>query len=296
MSKQEQIRIIKYNRRKLPQLRKYPVINKKLTKPLRETLRNILDYAATKTPKYDDRIGDYYIMTTDELTYKARKKKTKASRETTNHHFNMLCLLTLLVKIPQKKTDRDEMVEPNRKFTEGRNDRTPINVFTIPRWTREYLNIAEDEAMRIEAARISTGNIGNITLRAAGLLDKSDEIYPNNYRKALQNASPDFAIIAELIEMCVADKGYCTRSDLINNLCGTLTPYRIDKLRGQFKAALETFYNYGRPTKEMKRRFNLSGDEHIYTARSAEEKENESYERVEDTEGTVNHWQISGQG
>ena len=294
---EEQGGVIKYNLRKLRDIKKYPSINKLLTKPLKTTLKDILEFASEHPPmiEYEIRIPVYMISNVT-LTHRARKKTSIDAERTSNRHLNMLCAMRLFVKIPQNIQRYESLIQSNKSFINSEKRRHPINTFTIPRWTREYLEEAEKDAARLLAASISASSISDIALRAAGLLDISDRVYPSNNKEAINRQRPDFEKLSNLIERFINDNGYCTRQNIIDNLTG-MSHDLINRLLNNFKCELKSMYNYHRPTQKERKRFNLSDGKYIYTKREAQkEKEIESHERVEDTEGSVNHWQISGQG
>ena len=270
--------VSQYNYGKLHRLTnesKRPALTKYLTDyngSLLNTLRSIIGFTTRHPPMIDcDHPGrkPVYVLTNDKLT--AIRRKQTAS--TTNRHFNFLCIIGLLIKIPQAEFDDYVQANNNHTFKRWKEGRSavPINVFTVPKWTPDYLAEVETKAAQLQAAGITTGTIRRTHLTAAGLTATADEIYYLNSHDAEERRAQEYEVIHDLIQDLVSDCGYCTKQQIIDNLSGMISAAEIATVITDYKVDLLQEFNYKTPTKEQRELYGI-GSKWIYTKREAQKE------------------------
>ena len=269
-AREKQIAINKYNNDKLYNLgRGRPAISKALTKPLRQTLRQILLFAMEHEPQillYGFGLAVYTIPTP--LLSRIRGKKSEG---VSNRHLNYLCAMGLLVKVPQStETDIVSMqllTDANREFMkqkvpEDANMLHPMNTIRIPKWTPTRLDAIEERTRLLLDNGITAGNISCERLCTSGLYDIACNIYCDNRRNYKRNRY-NFNIIRQFISDSIDDKGYCTKAEIYNGL--KLREKQIDQALSMYKLVWQHEFNYGPPKKKHKQQYGITGNKWIYT-------------------------------
>lgn len=247
--------IIEFNIQKIYHLpSKYWYLNKALTKTRKELLQ-ILNYIKDIPPLIGERNEYVWFLPTKFITERARKG---GANSTNNKHFNYLCCLGVLVKVPQYDGHRIGINEEFRLETGRSRD---MNVFTVHRYTDTELEKIEARAKILCDHKVTSGNLSKDKLLAAGLPDLAKIIVKE--KETYTAKKEDFQSLLKALESIINDKGYATMQDLAKSLHKSQD--QIRELNKLFKLQLEEQYYYKAATKQQREQLNITTKKWIFT-------------------------------
>lgn len=253
----EQVKAITYSN--YPHLDAYFRDKRHRRSSLYVTYREINDFLRNKVdnPLY---INGRYVFFLDSgtLTKKVRKKD-KRSRSTSNRHIN---LLSAIGYFPKCKEAPDILAEYKQK----NKLRRTINAFYMPKLTDEYLQKCEQTAAGLQASGITSGNVSYNQLMLNEQADRGNETYLHNNRRAPDRKEAEAETLFMLMDTVIADKGYCSKSDIEEQL-PDVSPKELEKLYRIFKRHLQERYSYKCPTKAQMKLYNLPDRKYIFTVK-----------------------------
>ena len=253
--------IIEFNIQKLYHLpSKYKYLNITLRNTKKELLQ-ILKYIKDIEPIIWKNKYVWYLPTKF-ITKRARKK---GANSTNNKHFNYLCCLGVLVKLPQLD---ENMIGINKEFMLETGRERPINVFTVYRYTEKELARIESRAKILFEKKITSGNISRDKLAAVVLTELIDEVFYANTDKSYNRKLKDFQSLLRALEGIINDKGYATLQGLAEELHKSTEQIReIIKI---FKLQLLEKYNYKGATKQQREQLDITTKKWIFTKKTKE--------------------------
>lgn len=256
--------IIEYNRQvlyHLPKKYKYLEIALRNTK---KDLLNILKDIYEIDPVIWAKVGNKYVWYLDnnKLTRKIRKG---GACSTSSRHFNYLCALGVLEKIPQYD---GHMIGINEEFLLETGRTRAINVFSIHKYTDTELEKIEERARLLFEKKVTCGNISKDKLVAAGLPELAKEVYFLNMDSSYDKKEKDFKRLLLALEEHINNKGYATIQDLSKSL--KMSKEKVRELNKIFKLQMEERYYYKAPNKELKEQLNINTKKWIFTRKTKE--------------------------
>ena len=250
--------IIEYNIQRIYHLpSRYRNLNKAL-EPVRKDLLDILQYIKDIKPIIWHQKYVWYVYT-DKLTYTVRKRTTRA---TSNRHFNFLCCIGVLHKLPQ---NGENMIGVNMEFMFETDKSRPMNVFTVYRYTTEELERLEQRATELIDHGITSGNISKDKLVASGLPELAREVFFANREESYTNKEKLLETVFKAITELCEEKGYTTKAEVCRTV--KLRREQLDNLLKVFDQAWQRGYSYRPPNKQEKEQYQIQNNKWIIKRR-----------------------------
>lgn len=248
--------IIDYNRQVLYHLpSKYKCLELALRNTKKDLLKILKDIYAIDPIIWKQNYVWY--MDNNKLTKKVRKV---GACSTSSRHFNYLCALGVLEKIPQYD---GHMIGINEEFLLETGRQRAINVFSIHKYTDKKLEEIEERAKILLERKVTCGNISKDKLVAAGLPELAKNIFYSNLEQSYTKKENDFKRLLKALEEQINCKGYSTMQDLSQSL--KMSQERVRELNKIFKLQMEERYYYKAPTKEIREKYNINTHKWIFT-------------------------------
>lgn len=237
---------------------------------IRKMLLRIYNYLKGKDIQINYTIihsGQYlFFMDNTRLTRVVRGKNYDYS--TSYRYMSILCAMGFFTKQKQTKIDINTLIGVNYNFLEGNPHRQrPVNVYAINKLTAAELDRINRRAEKMIDAGVNIGNISFNKLMTSGLNDIAHEVFPVNNPSAPELKQVEFEAMQVCIDRLIESQGYASKSQIHDNLSGSMSDTEIDKLFRIFKEQLRSAYNYKSPTKKQKQDFGLSDSKYIFTAK-----------------------------
>ena len=182
----------------------------------------------------------------------------KTTKSVSNRHFNYLCCLGLLKKVPQYK---GRMTRINQNFVEQTKQQHPINTVSILRYTPEKLEEIEQRAILLRKNKITAGNLSCDKLMACGLAELAKEVYPLNIKSSIYRKQKVYENVLEVAHQLCNRDGYTTKQ-AICEVTG-MTKDTLHKLLTVFAQDWKKNFTYHAPNKEDKEKYNLTTNQWI---------------------------------
>lgn len=226
--------------------------------PLRDLLLKILNFSKNTTPviwnqRYINHIDN------NRVTYEFRHNH---STGTASRYFNYLCAMGLLKK--QKQTP-ESMTRINEEFLKETNKPRPINVISIPKYTKEYLQQVESRTQLLKEHQVTRGNISRNRLMAAGLQQLANEVYPLNVKKSFPNKQELYLRLEQVIDKALKEHGYIYISQVADAL--EMPEEAVKALKKIFNEDFSSKYHYGATTAAQAEKYNIPTKKWIITRR-----------------------------
>ena len=226
--------------------------------PLRDLLLKILNFSKNTTPViWNQRYVNH--IDNNRVTYEFRKNQ---STGTASRYFNYLCAMGFLKK--QQQTP-GSMTRINEEFLKETNKPRPINVISIPKYTKEYLHQVETRTQLLKDHQVTKGNIGRNKLMAAGLQDLANEIYPINSKKSFPGKQKLYSRLEQVIEQALNEHGYIYISQVADAL--EMPEEAVKALKKIFNEDFSSKYHYGATTAAQAEKYNIPTKKWIITRR-----------------------------
>lgn len=251
--------IIEANIQKIYHLpKKYKNLERAMT-GVREDLLDIFNYikkidAVIWKQKYT------WYLDNKTLTEKIRKKTTYA---TTNRHFNYLCCIGLINKIPQRG---ENMLHINMEFMLETGSSIPMNVISVHLYTENELERLDHRAAELLQHGITPGNISKDKLMASGCEALAKEVYYANSENSLKKKEKDLVKVLECIENACDSQGYTTKAEICSSI--GMSKDQLDVIFRVFKKQLQQKYTYKAPGKQEKEKYGLENQSWIIQRRA----------------------------
>lgn len=226
--------------------RKYGNLNEAI-KPVRSDLLSILSFCAKHEPIIYRQSYTYFL---DANRINAIRHKT--TKSVSNRHFNYLCCLGLLKKVPQYK---GRMTRINQNFVEQTKQQHPINTVSILRYTPEKLEEIEQRAILLRKNKITAGNLSCDNLMACGLEELAKEVYPLNIKSSIYRKKKVYENVLEVAHQLCDRDGYTTKT-AICEVTG-MTKDTLHKLLTVFAQDWKKHFTYHPPNKADKEQYDL---------------------------------------
>lgn len=226
--------------------------------PLRDLLLKILNFSKnSKTVIWDQRYINH--LDNGRITYDFRKNQ---STGTASRYFNYLCSMGLLKK---QKQVAGHMTKINEKFLKETRKPRPINVVSIPKYTKDYLQQIETRTQLLTDHQVTKGNISRNKLMAAGLQDLANEIYPINSKKSFPGKQKLYSRLEQVIEQALNEHGYIYMAQVADTM--EMPEEAVKALKKIFNEDFKSKYHYGATTAEQAEQFNIPTKKWIITRR-----------------------------
>lgn len=232
--------------------KRYQALSECLDDSLRHFLLQILRYIKDKRILVMN--GRYcFYMDTTRMTTVIRRC---GGRGTASRWTNFLCALGLINKLPQDAQDPNRLSRVNQAFLQEHPEKTvPVNMFSISRYSDDYLERVEERARVLQEAGVTRGNISANRLRAVGLMGVADEVFPLNLPQAFEKKTDELAELMALIDLLVETYGYATKERIAENLLWDSR--ELDQVFRTFREVIWSRYIYKPPTKEEINKYDL---------------------------------------
>lgn len=231
--------------------------------PLRDLLLKILNFSKGTVPViWNQRYVNH--IDNNRVTYIFRHNQ---STGTANRYFNFLCCMGLLKK--QKQTP-ENMTRINEEFLKETNKPRPINVISVPRYSKEYLQQVEARTQQLMEHQVTRGNIGRNKLMAAGLNQLADEVYPLNDRKSFPNKQELYKRLEQVIDKAIKEQGYVYLAQVAAAL--DIPEKDVKAIKKIFAGAFNEKYHYGATTAIQAEQYNIPTKKWIITRRATNDK------------------------
>ena len=250
--------IIEYNRQVLYHLpSKYKYLELALRNTKKDLLKILKDIYSIDPIIWKQKYVWY--LDNNKLTRKIRKV---GACSTSSRHFNYLCAVGVLEKIPQYD---GHMIGINEEFLLETGRKRPINVFSIHRYTDKKLEEIEERAKLLFEKKVTCGNISKDKLVAAGLPELAKHIFFWNEEKSYDKKERAFKRLLTALEEHISQKGYATMQDLAKSL--NMSQENVRELNKIFKLQMEERYCYKAPNKEIMEQLDIKTKKWIFTRR-----------------------------
>lgn len=229
--------------------------------PLRDLLLKILNFSKnSKTVIWDQRYINH--LENGRITYDFRKNQ---STGTASRYFNYLCAMGFLKK---QKQVAGHMTKINEKFLKETRKPRPINVVSIPKYTKAYLQQVETRTQLLTDHQVTKGNISRNKLMAAGLQDLANEIYPINSKKSFPNKKELYSRLEKAIEQALNEHGYIYMAQVADAL--EMPEEAVKALKKIFNEDFSSKYHYGATTVVQAEKYNIPTKKWIIIRREEE--------------------------
>lgn len=230
-------------------------------KSLYHDLLAILNYVKDKDIEIYNHQYTFYIDTDRMKSLTGIK-----SNSTANRHINLLAAIGLLPKVRQDPNNPKQQTYTNRKFIETKKADIPINTFAIKRYSENYLNKCNRRAKELDSIGVTVGNISWEMLHNHSMEELAMEVYPlSRGKKLAQQRIESVEELAAIIDLAISNNGYCTKTDIANNI--SCDEKELELILRRYKKDLAELYSYGRPSAAEKAEYQLKTDHYIYRRR-----------------------------
>lgn len=229
--------------------------------PLRDLLLKILNFSKNTTPViWNQRYVNH--IDNNRVTYEFRKNQ---STGTASRYFNYLCAMGFLKK--QQQTP-GSMTRINEEFLKETNKPRPINVISIPKYTKEYLQQVESRTQLLKEHQVTRGNISRNRLMAAGLQQLANEVYPLNVKKSFPNKQELYLRLEQVIDKALKEQGYINIAQVAAAL--EMPEKDVKAIKSMFAEEFKKKYHYGATTAAQAEKYNIPTKKWIITRRKEE--------------------------
>lgn len=229
--------------------------------PLRDLLLKILNFSKNTTSViWNQRYVNH--IDNNRVTYEFRKNQ---STGTASRYFNYLCAMGFLKK--QKQTP-ESMTRINEEFLKETNKPRPINVISIPKYTKEYLQQVEARTQLLKEHQVTKGNISRNKLMAAGLQQLANEVYPLNVKKSFPNKQELYKKLEQVIDKALKEQGYIYIAQVASAL--EMPEKDVKVIKSIFAEEFNKKYCYGATTAVQAEKYNIPTKKWIITRRKEE--------------------------
>ena len=266
--------ILNYNRKKLYKLpKKFNHLQEALTPAVMSFLLDIIAFWLKVDCLAYGKHEIVYFLGTHTGTYKVRRRTTKG---VTNRYLNYLCAIGLLQKIKQIipegydqkerrffRKDCTARVNINLMKYDRNYKKEPFNTFELVPYTTELLQNCNENAKRLQDARITPGNISYNNLCVNGLEDIAKRVYLKNRELSVEKKNREYQYLVACIDALIEVNGYTTKEEVSAHML--LSDNEIKKLFVIFKNDWQKLYQYKAPNKEEKELYQIDGSSWIIT-------------------------------
>lgn len=226
--------------------------------PLRNLLLKILNFSKNTMPViWNQRYVNH--IDNNRVTYEFRKNQ---STGTASRYFNYLCAMGFLKK--QQQTP-GSMTRINEEFLKETNKPRPINVISIPKYTKEYLQQVESRTQLLKEHQVTRGNISRNRLMAAGLQQLANEVYPLNVKKSFPNKQELYLRLEQVIDKALKEQGYINIAQVAAAL--EMPEKDVKAIKSMFAEEFNKKYRYGATTAAQAEKYNIPTKKWIITRR-----------------------------
>ena len=208
-----------------------------------------------------------FMYDTKRITRKVRKKEGGSG--TSARHMNLLCAIGFFRKLSPNQTEQMQMSQNSK----GERKRT-VNSFAFVKFDMRQL---EENAARLRAAGVTSGNISFNYLMLHGLEDIARRVFPSNIEESAAKKKREKEELFKVVKALIDAKGYAYRYEISDNLL--YDDREIERLFKLFGKDLTAVYHFAPPTKEQMKKWDLKSRKYIYTRR------NDFDESLETTKG-----------
>lgn len=252
--------IVAYNKKILDNLSlEYGNTRHYLRGVLLRTLFEIYDYLKNREIEIHYNTCYFFL---DETSL-ARKVRGTMYKRSSVQYMNMLCCLGIITKTDPRKAFQQTY---NNFRASNPSKRRQINTFCFKKLTEKELKKIERRAKKLRSAGITTSNVSKDKLLNEGLTKIAEEVYPKNSKTSLDKKKSQYVDMVNVIDSMIETKGYAKRTEIFDLL--NVSKTKFQRLLWVFSANIEERYNYKKPTKSQKEKYQLTTGEFIYTAKT----------------------------